>query len=837
MFPWTDYMFVLSTTLLDSIGNILQLVFLSLLLPELMKSAHEELAWTYIYAGGICLSSFVRVLARNHLSYYAYLMALRWKSATIGIIYKKVIGLSQADISRITSGYIINLIASDLQRFEHSVNCICGLIQALLETSSVAVLMVYLFGWRPLLGVAFMILLSLYYGGMAKVCAILRSRISKVADQRVNIMNSIIPGIRTVKMYAWEWPFFQRVKRLRSLELKLTRWKTAILATFQSLLYTSSSIAAFISLVALVLSGTELTSYNTFMILSLATVLKYCASWKLFFAGNNLADFATALARIQSILEFQKNNIHRDLFDAFANKGWISSRTHTSVHFGKDPCISLQNIFCCWHGDWNKPTLKSLSLSVSKGDLLFITGPVGCGKSSLLYAILHEISLLKGKVSCQGKVSWVGQQPWVFSGTIQENILFGEPFDPQRYHKILQACDLQTDLQRFPDADMTLVGERGIVLSGGQRTRVGLARALYSDAEIYLFDDPFSALDTKVGDHIFKSCLMGLLGDKTRLVTTHNLKILRDAENIVLMKEGSSLEKVDFKALVKSGFQLAAMDNAKIDGRVTSAERPTAQEESAMILDTKYARLETAEEDRLIGSVPWKLYLDYIRAGIRTASAVALVIFFLIVQGLSIFADWWLLQLTSGPHDRKHHTVDLYIYGGMVGGAFLLHIARAVVLVNALLNSSQHLHNSMMLTVLKAPVLFFDTNPVGRIINRFSRDIGIMDELMPDVFLEAVEIVLFCIGAVLLPSVLNPWIILPAIPLMVLFMWYGRYYLRTSRDLRRLEGVSRSPVLSHFSDTLEGLVTIRSYKKENAFLEELYRFGLAFYQLNIVVNL
>ncbi|KAL9954314.1 hypothetical protein ACROYT_G041835 [Oculina patagonica] len=160
----------------------------------------------------------------------------------------------------------------------------------------------------------------------------------------------------------------------------------------------------------------------------------------------------------------------------------------------------------------------------------------------------------------------------------------------------------------------------------------------------------------------------------------------------------------------------------------------------------------------------------------------------------------------------------------MVGGVFLLSIIRAVVFVNALLNSSQHLHNSMMSAVLKAPVLFFDTNPVGRIINRFSRDIGIMDELLPDVFLEAVEIVLYCIGAVVLPSILNPWIILPATPLMVLFMWFGRYYLRTSRDLRRLEGVNRSPVLSHFRDTLEGLVTIRAYKKENAFLEELYRF-------------
>lgn len=181
--------------------------------------------------------------------------------------------------------------------------------------------------------------------------------------------------------------------------------------------------------------------------------------------------------------------------------------------------------------------------------------------------------------------------------------------------------------------------------------------------------------------------------------------------------------------------------------------------------------------------------------------------------------------MTSGSHDRKYQADNLYKYGALLAGSFLLSVTIATVFINALLNSSKHLHNSMMSAVLKAPVFFFDTNPVGRIINGFSRDIGIMDELLPDVFLQAVEIVLFCIGAVVLPSILNPWVILPATPLMVLFMWFGRYYLRTSRDLRRLEGVNRSPVLSHFSDTLEGLVTIRAYKKENEFLEELYRFG------------
>ena len=196
--------------------------------------------------------------------------------------------------------------------------------------------------------------------------------------------------------------------------------------------------------------------------------------------------------------------------------------------------------------------------------------------------------------------------------------------------------------------------------------------------------------------------------------------------------------------------------------------------------------------------------------------------------GSLILPDWWLLQLTSGSHHPQQQTQDLYIYGGLVAGAFALSVIRAAVFLNALINSSRNLHNSMLSAVLKAPVLFFDTNPVGRVLNRFSRDIGITDELLPDVFLEAVQILLFCIGAVVLQSILIPWIILPAIPLVIVFVWIGRYYLKSSRDLRRLEGVNRSPVLSHFSNTLEGLVTIRVYKREDAFLKMLYRFDLLY---------
>ena len=398
--------------------------------------------------------------------------------------------------------------------------------------------------------------------------------------------------------------------------------------------------------------GTELTSYNTFMILSLITCLRVTISWNICQSVNNLADFVTALGRIQGILEYDNNKIRQYLQDTFAKgKHENLNGTHfpnsigssgfdgiieNDVHSQKDSTIVLENVVCSWSGNWNIPSLKSLNFSVHKGDLVFITGRVGAGKSSLLYAILREIPLISGKTWSVGKIAWVGQQPWVFSGTVRDNVLFGEPFDRKRYDLTLQVCDLIKDVQRFPDDDFTVVGERGTVLSGGQQARVELARAVYSNADIYLLDDPLSAVDSRVGHDIFEKCIKGVLDNKTRLVITHNHRALRDAKHIVIMEKGSILAKGDFSTLCASGFDLdTIVQGAEKKSGTVQMENPLNQVplESEIKSEQEYARLEIAEEDRMIGSVSWKLYWHYIQAGMHCILATAFATFFLIVQG------------------------------------------------------------------------------------------------------------------------------------------------------------------------------------------------------------
>ena len=384
----------------------------------------------------------------------------------------------------------------------------------------------------------------------------------------------------------------------------------------------------------------ELNSYNTFVLLSLVSSLRTTVSWTIAQTAKELADFAAALSRIQEILEYEKGNARKYLQDAFTTSGDGNSSNKTTenkIHAGKNLAILLQNIVCSWTGNWNKLTLKSMCLSVEKGDMVFITGPVGCGKSSLLYTILREISLFNGNISCQGKIAWVSQQPWVFSGTVRDNILFGEAYDPHRYRTTLQACDLYKDLQRFPGGDLTLVGERGIVLSGGQRARVELARAVYSRADIYLFDDPLSAVDTKVGHHIFQTCISELLRDKTRLMTTHNLEVLRDADHIVVMENGSTLAAGSFAALLHAGLDLSSIHQfaGNKEALISPKQGPLVPDKPASdaILGEYAIGLEDAEEDRVIGSLSWKLYWHYLQAGMCAVVVGAVVVFFLFVQG------------------------------------------------------------------------------------------------------------------------------------------------------------------------------------------------------------
>ena len=746
--------------------------------------------------------------------------------------------------------------------------------------------------------------------------------------------------------------------------MRLVRIKSIILSSISCLLYTSQPIASYISIAILSACGIELTTYTLFVTLSLIAVARVSVTMNLALPLQFLADFSAATNRIQNLLDVfelkegsltaaraalnkayrlkkerhgDDSRIAKPLYHPTDSPSDNSSRLRPRKHQAAPvPCaVSMMDVSSFSGG---RTILNSVCLSVCEGELVIVAGPVGSGKSSLLMAILQELPLSKdSKILCSATKAHVPQLAWVFSGTVRENILFGESMKWQKYEKALEACALTKDIEEFPDGDMTVIGERGVLLSGGQRARVGLARAVYADADVYLLDDPLSAVDAKVGKYIFEECIRGILSKKTRIVVTHCQQFLTNAERIVLVEEGSIKADGSQKELEKNGIEFLALNGS--DEQINTGDLGTVQprdKDVAIAEDSMGLKIE--DEDRLTGTVTWSLYWRYFREGLSSFQFLLSVVFFLVVQGefgcmhivtpfdfplravhmsrttclqhgqllavvlqglgfrawgsglgargsglgargsglgargsglgargsglgarglgwgvglgawglcyigsgsgclktfiklcffsITVFIflpDWWVLHLSSLPTTERGRTTNLHIYAGLAAAALLLSFLRSLLFFNTALNSSAGLQDKMLAAVIKAPLLFFNTNPVGRVLNRFSTDLMFMDELLPDTFLDAIQLVLFCASAIILPSLLNPWVSLAVVPLLAVFLALAKYQLKATRELRRLEAINRSPVFAHFSDTLEGLVTIRTYGREKMFEDELYR--------------
>ncbi|XP_032233126.2 ATP-binding cassette sub-family C member 4 [Nematostella vectensis] len=878
MFPGYFYVFTICAGLMGALCNVLQPVFLSMLLSQLLNEyGNKNSDWSYLYALGICLSALVRCLVLQQFADRNLLTAMRWRAATVGLIFKKVLRLSQTTLSKVTSGYVLDLVSGDVQRFDKVCFLVGYLALGVPEVAAVIGFMWYLIGWRSLSGALFMLLLVFYYSIMGGACASLRLRMAKITDRRLGLMASIVTGIRAVKMYAWEWPFRDMVQGVRRKEIGVLRLRSAILATFPSLQFSSTAIASLISLVTLAGTGTELTTYNVFVVVALLSTIRVSVCENIAKGAFSVGEFISSVERIQTFLELEElvrlketpsqlllettseepetpqrqdskeDQVFREIDNVVSSSSsekllstdsdsevkeslpkpcsrshrHSSSSTSSQLPHGQ---LSLSNITCYWNGDVSPPALRSLSCMAFPGELVLVTGPVGCGKSTLLSVILGEIPISSGKVLRGGKLAHVSQCPWVFSGTVRSNILFGKRYDPRLYDATLLACDLRKDINSFPDRDATVIGERGTMLSGGQRTRVALARAVYADADIYLLDDPLGTVDSKVGRHLFERCIQGILSKKTRILVTHQLQYLQNADHILLMKDGGITREGSYAEISQSSEEISFLEE---HGEAPVVPRPLLRDRSLEVEVWKegpFRGLEQADEERHTGSISYELYWRYLTAGVSPIVLTMLAMMFVFVQAVLILPDVWLLLMTQMPSEQRKLPLNFYIYGGLVGVALLLSVIRASLFFSSVLNSSQRLHNEMVESVLKAPVLFFDTNPAGRIMNRFSKDIGCMDELLPDVLLDALQLILFSVGAVLLPSVLNPWLIIPVVPIVVLFVIIGKFYLKTSREIKRLEAINRSPVFAHLADTLEGLVTTRCHRMEKAFIKRFYKY-------------
>ena len=478
----------------------------------------------------------------------------------------------------------------------------------------------------------------------------------------------------------------------------------------------------------------------------------------------------------------------------------------------------------------NDGYLNNINLTVKEGEFICIIGEVGSGKSSLIQAILNNMIILQNKdtkIIVNGKISYVGQEAWIQNNTVQNNILFYQPYNAEKYQKILNLCELNQDLNSLTGGDLTEIGEKGVNLSGGQKARISLARAMYCDNDIYILDDPISALDAHVGKNIMHNCIIDYLKGKTRILVTHALQYTSFADRIYYMKNGEIKWEGVYKELTNQEFYSEFIEkiNSKINEEKDlliiekNPKKTNSKANANLSLNKGIIQRITKDEGKEIGKINKKVFISYFSyiGGLKFCTVLLLTL--LSWQGLRIISDLWLGYWSEHQGERSN-TFFFIIYGLTAMGGSLFNYLRTRVITSGSINCSTKLHNQMITSLIKAPInLFHDTVPKGQIFNRLSKDLPTVDTYTMYWFMTLTAFGSSFLGAVFVCSLYEKECLF-ILPLFIVLCWFlYRFYINCSRELNRIEGVLNSPILNLVNETIPGTTTIRAYNLQTKYIE------------------
>ncbi|XP_058822724.1 ATP-binding cassette sub-family C member 4-like isoform X2 [Topomyia yanbarensis] len=788
------------------------------------------------------------IVLDNQYAIITCLTGVRTRIAVCSLLYRKSLRLSRNALGDTSAGKVVNLMSNDVNRFDIVAYLVCYMWSAPLLTIVVVILLWYEVGWAGPLGMVVIFATSLVQSFFSKLTSRYRLLTALRADERIRLMDEILSGIHVIKMYAWEKPFAKLISLARRSELKVVLRSGLIRGLFMTFQLFTTRAALFATMIALLLMQEDVTAAKVFVVASYLNIVAHQMSGMFVRGVAEIAEGLVATRRLQRFLEY--GEIQQQIKEEKQDTKLLP-----------DVAISMRSVTARWDAAWEgnedrPPTLNNLDIDFPRGKLIGIVGPIGSGKSSILQAILNELPLESGKIISNETISYVSQEPWLFAGSVKQNVLFGTPMDKKRYRSVLRVCALEDDLEQFPDGDETLVGERGISLSGGQKARVCLARAVYKMSDVYLLDDPLSAVDAHVARHLFDLCVgaKGLLGRQkaTRILVTHQVHFLVESDWIIVMNEGKVEAQGTPYDLMQQGIDLlnftepVGQENTDHD---TNFNRQVSQmsvasslsdcNETAEIVDTdrdvKNAEqtFEKSSENTLHSS----LFLDYAAGAGSWLVLCGLILLFLATQLIVSFADYWASFWVSQEELRTFITVQndtntaesnvplsteicVYVQSAAVAGIFIFGLVRAIGFYCSCARASQSIHDWSFNGFISATKRFFDTNPAGRILNRFSKDLGSMDELLPKAILDATQATLAMVGAMLVILVVQPFFAIPILVLLGVLLYARKIYMGTSQNTRRLEGITRSPVFTHISTTLNGLPTIRSFGVQKLLISE-----------------
>mmetsp|Transcript_10817 Transcript_10817/g.14851 ORF Transcript_10817/g.14851 Transcript_10817/m.14851 type:complete len:1301 (-) Transcript_10817:41-3943(-) len=797
-------------TTICSIGSPIILRFLL----EVLAGGDGQTPLGFTLSVLLFLTSITYAYALQHHYWLGYKHSMTLRNALMLSIYQKLFRAASIKNNKMSGGQLINLLAVDCPVIVEFVwnphDCWAAPLSV-----TVNIIVLFLFvGWSAFVPVVYILLLIPFNRYIAVKLVSLSDNILKWTDERVAQVSQVVLGMRFLKFYNAEKYFLGMIRNSRSNELKAVNSNGLVRLRMNVTWLITPAVLSLIIFTIMAFTGRDITPAIVFPVLSLMNVLQDAVSRFYTDGINLLAACVVSLKRIQSFLEMEEME---------------------EMVVKKDPvhAVTIKQGFFTWD---TEPTLKNINLQVPHSQLCTVVGSIGCGKSSLIHAILSSMKRTSGEVSVSGKVAYTSQQAWLFQGTVRENILFGEPFEEERYQQAIKCCALDRDIAQLSQGDNTMIGERGINLSGGQKQRVAIARAVYSNCDIYLFDEPLGAVDPSVASWIFHHCLLGALRNKTRILVTHQVQFLPLSDTVVVMKNGEIQKIGSYKQLTECGMDfssIVALQSEKMKKHQKAAASGETEEDAGAhipqlqeVNDLSNVSQEFAvneavsnDEERETGSVRLSVFYNYFTAGSKYLYII-ITLLYLVSQGARVAADFWLAHWSDNS-DKHDHSVAYYlgIYGACVAAHTILVYVRERTLLWLTMSSARHLHENMLKSVSRAPMHFFDSTPTGRILNRFSKDMKIIDLNLFYIISDIGSYGVLVLSAVAVISVLLPWLVIPLVVTAAASFTVQYFYQQTSRELKRMEAVSRSPFLSVFSQTTLGVPIIRTFGGQDAWLE------------------